>query len=179
MTQRPVTPAEAGPTTLEPVTRELLPLVERLWQLYRYDLSEFRDSHPDEDGLFKAGRLPTYLVEDDPGHAALLVRHGGRPAGLVLLGGLQTPPATIGEFFVVRSVRRSGVGHHVATEVMRSRPGPWLLAFQEENPRAARFWRRLAPELAGDTWSERRVPVPDKPWLPPDVWLSLEVAPPD
>lgn len=179
MTQGPGTPTAPGPTTLEPVTRDLHPVVERLWQLYRYDLSEFRDSHPDEHGLFTAGRLPAYLMDDDPEHGALLVRHGGTPAGFVLLGGLRTPPATIGEFFVVRSVRRRGVGHHVATEVMRSRPGPWLVAFQEENPKAARFWRQIATELAGDTWSEQRVPVPDKPWLPPDVWLTLEVTPTD
>jgi predicted acetyltransferase len=164
-------------TTLEPVTPELRPVVERLWQLYRHDLSEFRDSHPDEEGRFSAGRLPAHL-EGVGGRSALLVRFGGRPAGFVLLAGLEAPPATIAEFFVVRSVRRRGVGHLAATEVMRRTPGPWVVAFQEENPRAARFWRRVATDVAGDAWTEQRVPVPEKPWLPPDVWLSLEVPPP-
>jgi len=167
-----------GPTTVQPLTPDLLPVVERLWQLYRHDLSEFRDTLPDPEGLFMAGRLPAFL-SDDPGRRTLVVRYGGAPAGFVLLQGLASGPASIGEFFVVRAVRRRGVGHEVATEVMRARPGRWLLAFQEENPKAARFWRRVATELAGDTWTEQRVPVPDKPWLPPDVWLSLEVAPPD
>jgi predicted acetyltransferase len=166
-----------GDITLDPVTPALRPVVERLWQLYRHDLSEFRDSHPDEQGRFTDGRLPAY-VDGVGGRRALLVRYGGLPAGFVLLAGLDVPPATIGEFFVVRSLRRRGVGHQVATEVLRSRPGPWVVAFQEENPRAARFWRRVATDVAGDTWTERRIPVPDKPWLPPDVWLSLEVPAP-
>lgn len=163
--------------TLVPVTPELHPVVERLWQLYRHDLSEFRDSLPDAEGRFRVGPLAAYLAEQE-GRSALLIRYGEAAAGFVLLHGLAAPPATIGEFFVVRAVRRRGVGHQVATEVMRRRPGPWVVAFQEENPQAARFWRRVASELAGDTWTERRIPVPDKPWLPPDVWLSLEVPPP-
>lgn len=175
MTQPRATPTKPDPPTLEPVTADLHPVVERLWQLYRHDLSEFRDSHPGRDGLFTAGPLPAYLLRDDPDREALLVRHDGAPAGFVLLRGLQTPPVTLGEFFVVRSVRRRGVGHHMATAVMRARPGRWVIAFQEENPRAARFWRRVAADLAGGDWREERLPVPDKPWLPPDVWLTLEV----
>ena len=34
------------------------PVVERLWQLYQHDLSEFRHSSPGPDGLFQARRLP-------------------------------------------------------------------------------------------------------------------------
>lgn len=162
--------------TLEPATAAEQPLLERLWQLYRHDLSEFRDSLPDQEGLFRAGRLPAFL-SDDPERCALVVRYDGTPAGFVLLQGLVSGPPSIGEFFVVRAVRRRGVGHEVASRVLRERPGPWVLAFQEENPKAARFWRRLAAELAGDAWTEARVPVPDKPWLPPDVWLTLQVPP--
>ena len=162
---------------LVPVTPDLHPVVERLWQLYRHDLSEFRDSHPDEKGRFKDGPLAAYLAGED-GRSSLLVRYGGSAAGFVLLRGLETRPATLGEFFVVRSVRRRGIGHQVATEVMRRSPGAWVVAFQEENPRAARFWRRVATDLAGDTWTEQRIPLPDKPWLPPDVWLSLDVPAP-
>ncbi len=163
-----------GPA-LETVTPRTRPLLERLWQLYRHDLSEFRGMLPDEEGMFTPGPLPEYLVGEDPDRAAYVLRHQGRPAGFVLVRGLESPPAILSEFFVVRAVRREGVGHAVATRVMRRTPGPWVVAFQEENPRAARFWRRVATDLAGDTWTEERRPVPDKPELPPDVWLSLTV----
>ena len=136
-------------------------VLERLWQLYRHDLSEFRDSYPDDEGLFKAmpAEVSGYLVESDPGLA-----------GFVLLKG--EDPRRIAEFFVVRSYRRRRVGHDAAIEVLRRHPGRWEIAFQEENPKAARFWRRIAGEVAGegDNREERR-PVPGKPHIPPDVWL--------
>ena len=126
-----------------------------------------------QNGRFKAGRLPSFL--DQPDRSAYLVRVDGAPAGFVLLTHENDGPRSIGEFFVVRGVRRRGVGHEVATRVLRESPGPWIVAFQEENPKAARFWRRVATDVAGQGWSEERLPVPDKPWLPPDVWLSLLV----
>jgi len=39
-------------------------IVERFWQLFLHDLSEFRDSHPDEHGLFKRRHLERFLVDD-------------------------------------------------------------------------------------------------------------------
>jgi hypothetical protein len=62
-----------------------------------------------------------------------------------------------------------------AIEVLRRHPGRWEIAFQEENPGAARFWRGIATELAGDAYQEERRPVPGKPHIPPDVWLTFTV----
>ena len=56
-------------------------------------------------------------------------------------------------------------------------PGPWQIPFQEENVAAARFWRRVAAEVAVDGVDEKRRPVPGKPHIPPDVWLTFVVAP--
>jgi predicted acetyltransferase len=160
-------------TTLTPVTETTRPVIERLWQLYLHDLSEFRDTMPDEHGSFKAGRLPGYLVDDDD-HGAYLIGSEGKLAGFVLLRGLVHQPRTIGEFFVLRGVRRRRVGHEAAVTALREHPGAWEIAFQEENPGAARFWRRVATDVAGTTWREERRPVPGKPEIPPDVWLLLQ-----
>lgn len=163
------------PTTLERATPAQHPLIERLWQLYRHDLSEFRDSMPDEAGLFRSDRLGSYFA--DPDRECLVVRVPEGPAGFVLLKGLgEGQVRALGEFFVVRRVRRRGVGREAALQALARHPGTWEIAFQEENPAAARFWRRVAREVAGDAWTEERRPVPDKPWIPPDVWLTLEVG---
>lgn len=163
-------------TTLELVTPSLRPVVDALWQLYRHDLSEFRGMLPEDDGRFRAGPLPSYLDgPDDPDRCGYLVRHDDAPAGFVLLRGLESEPRVLGEFFVVRAARRQGVGYTAATEVMRRHPGRWEIAFQEENPRAARFWRRVATDLAAEPWTEERRPVPDKPHLPSDTWLFLRI----
>ena len=34
-------------------------------------------------------------------------------------------------------------------------------------------WRRVATAVAGDAWNEERRPVPNRPDLPPDVWISF------
>ena len=166
----------AAETTLHPVTADQHELMARLDQLYRHDLSEFRDALPDEDGQFRT-RLPDYLPEvPDPDRRAYLVRHDGVVAGFALIRGLVEPPRILGEFFVIRRFRRHGVGHAAVRELLRRHPGPWQIAFQEENPKAARFWRRVATEAVGSAFREELRPVPDKAWLPPDVWLFLDTA---
>ena len=162
-------------TTLELVTPPLRPVVEALWQLYRHDLSEFRVMLPQADGRFTDGHLPAYLDDPDGDRCGYLVLLDGAPAGFVLLRGLRSEPRVLSEFFVVRAARRHGVGYAAATEVMRRYPGCWEVAFQEENPRAARFWRYLAADLAAGPVTEERRPVPDKPHLPPDTWLFLRI----
>jgi predicted acetyltransferase/ADP-ribose pyrophosphatase YjhB (NUDIX family) len=145
------------------------PLVERLWQLYQHDLSEFRHSAPDVEGLFNAGRLPAY--RDSADRIGYLARLGDVPCGFALVRlGARRDRRVMGEFFVTRSARGLGRAAAFASEVIGRHPGPWAIPFQNENPRAAAFWRRLAAEVLRDV-SEEMVPVPGKQHLPPDVWL--------
>ena len=77
----------------------------------------------------------------------------------------------MGEFFVSRSARGRGVAAAFAGEMLSRHPGAWTIPFQNENPRAAAFWRRLAADVMVDV-SEQTIPVSGKAHLPPDVWLS-------
>ena len=83
----------------------------------------------------------------------------------------------MGEFFVTRSARGRGIAAAFARQVFARHPGPWAVPFQNENPRAAAFWRQLAPEVLVDV-SEKTFVVPGKPHLPPDVWLTGTFADP-
>ncbi len=146
------------------------PVVERLWQLYQHDLSEFRHSAPGPDGLFQAARLPAYAESDD--RVAYLARLGEVPCGFALVRlGVRHDRRTMGEFFVTRSSRGHGTAAAVAREVIGRHPGDWVIPFQNENPRAAAFWRRLAAEVLAEV-AETTLAVPGKPHLPPDVWLT-------
>ena len=147
-------------------------MLERLWQLYLHDLSEFRGSTPDEQGDFSRRRLTPYFDETD--RRAYLVYLDARPVGFAMVTGLGQGTKGMGEFFVVRGVRRGGIGRWVALQLLSRHPGRWEIAFQEENPGAARFWRGVAPLVAGERWSEVRRPVPGKPEVPPDVWITLD-----
>lgn len=165
-------PVEAAEnTTLHPVSPEMRPVVEHLWQLYRHDLSEFRGMLPEPDGLFPLRHLGSFY--DDPDRAAYLLVHESRPAGFAFVKGVQQEPRSVGEFFVVRAMRRRRLGRDAALELLRRHPGLWEIAFQEENPGAARFWRGTATEAVGDSWTQERRPVPGKPHIPPDVWITL------
>ncbi len=155
-------------TALQPITLGRRPIVARLWQLYQHDLSEFRGSMPDDKGRYRTDRLRRYLHDSD--RTGYLIRHGPQLAGFVLIRGLSEERRVLGEFFVVRAARRQGVGHAAAAAAIERHPGPWEIAFQEDNVVAARFWRRFA---AARPHREERRPVPDKPEVPPDTWLIL------
>lgn len=68
------------------------------------------------------------------------------------------------------------MGRHAARQLLSRYTGRWEIAFQEENPGAARFWRRLAVEVCPTGHREERRAVPGKPHLPPDTWLLLNEA---
>jgi predicted acetyltransferase len=160
--------SEVWPLRVDPVRADGWPLVERLWQLYQHDLSEFRHSAPGADGLFVPGRLAAYADGDGVGY---LARLGDVPAGFALVRGVTREQRLMGEFFVTRSARGHGTSAAFAREVLARHPGAWAIPFQEENARAAAFWRRLAADLLDDV-RENAFAVPGKPHLPPDVWLT-------
>jgi predicted acetyltransferase len=156
---------------LRELTSEEHEIAERFWQLFLHDLSEFRNSHPDEHGAFKRRHLEPYLVPDSD-RVAYLVYRSTRPVGIALVCGLSGEVRQFDQFFIVRSQRGTGVGQAAARETISRFPGRWEVAFQNENPSAANFWRRLAAEV-GTNVQERLQPVPNKPNIPPDVILSF------
>ena len=161
--------------SLAPVTEITRPVVERLWQLYRHDLSEFRGSLPDAAGAFHTRTLTPFLEGNADRRAHLFLRDG--PVGFALVARATSGPRVMSEFFVVRAARRQGLGRAAVDALFALYPGAWEIPFQEENAAAARFWRRVAAEVAADGVHEERRPVPGKPYIPPDVWLTLAVGP--
>ncbi|MGK5629932.1 GNAT family N-acetyltransferase [Streptomyces sp. URMC 123] len=158
---------------LRPATAELRPVIERLAQLYRHDLSEFLGHLPAADGTFGFGGLSLFF--DEPEREALLIQYGSASAGFVLTQPMPEGSTSISAFFVVRALRRRGVGRQAALRLLRSRPGAWAIAFQEANAGAARFWRGVATAAVGSAWHEetRPVPPPAPASLPEDHWILL------
>jgi predicted acetyltransferase/ADP-ribose pyrophosphatase YjhB (NUDIX family) len=172
----PIVVDAAWPLRVAPAGDDEWPVVEQLWQLYQHDLSEFRGSAPGPDGTFALGRLTAYRRRDD--RVAYLARLGDVPCGFALVRGAGRERRLMGEFFVTRSSRGRGVAAELARQVLAAHPGRWQIPFQNENARAAAFWRRVAADLLTDV-SERTIAIPGKSHLPDDVWLSGTATGPD
>jgi predicted acetyltransferase len=173
----------ASEFVLRPVTAETRPVIERLWQLYRHDLSEFRGTHgpegfrgslPDADGTFHTRPLAPFF-EDDADRAAYVFYDGPNAVGFAFVSHLTSEARLMSEFFVVRGLRGHGIARAAVDELFALYPGAWEIPFQENNVAAARFWRRVAASVAGENVREELRPVPGKPEVPPDVWLTLVV----
>lgn len=126
-------------------------VVGNLMQLYIHDFSEFWFDRPEgdveADGLYA---LPDNLNSywEDADRAALLLKVSDRLAGFALLNGHAHSGKPVdwnmGEFFILRKYRRSGVGTAAAQAVFGAFPGRWETAVARRNVAAQAFWKRLA-----------------------------------
>ena len=149
-------------------------MVERLAQLERHDLSKFRGYTPGADGVFAFDTLPSFFSEPD--RRAYLLYHGATLAGFTLTRGLPDGATSIVAFFIVRALRKQGVGHRAAQELLRTQPGRWAIAFQEENAGVPRFWRHVATAAVGSEWREGPTPPSAQPGTQRDTWLFLDTT---
>jgi predicted acetyltransferase len=126
-----------------------------LLQLYVHDFSEFLGTSPSEAGQFSYPALPLYWRE--AGRAAFLIRAADRLAGFALVAQgsrLSGDPAVsdLAEFFIVRGVRRTGVGRAAAHELFTSVPGVWEVRVIESNHPAQRFWQTVIEQYTRGTF---------------------------
>jgi predicted acetyltransferase len=132
-----------------------------LLHLYIHDFSEFLGTTPSEEGRFSYPALPLYWHE--AGRAAFFIRVAGGLAGFALVsqGSVMSGDPDVfdlAEFFVVRGVRRHGVGRAAAYELFRSVPGVWEVRVAEFNVPAQHFWRNVIEQYTGgrftfETWN--------------------------
>ena len=136
-----------------------------LWQLYMKDLEQFRNSVVQADGRYRDDRLRTYLAYEE--HWTFLIRRHGEMVGFALVRKSKPGTHVIGEFFIKSEFRRSGIGGRAVAEILKRFVGNWEIPFQNENSKAAAFWRRTIPELGYETTEIN---------LLDDVWLSFTNA---
>ena len=171
----PAGPRPPLPLVVRRATADDRPLLERLWLLFRHDMSRITGDLPRPDGSFRSERLGSALT--DPGWAAFTAFLGEAPVGFAFVRGLEGSPRVLNSFFVVAGARRSGLGSALAHEVLQAFPGRWEVAFQQANAGAVRFWRAVG--AAHDTgWTEELRAVPGPPDTPPDSWISFLVGVP-
>src|SRR5476649_2079830 len=135
-----------------------LAVVRNLFALYAHDMSEFVDVNVDDDGRFVIpASLATYFEGPEAAQRfPFLIRADGSLAGFALVRQIATEPATydMGEFFVLRKFRRSGLGRHVACSLFDRFAGAWEVRELPSNSAAQAFWRRIIADYTGDAFTE-------------------------
>jgi predicted acetyltransferase len=133
-------------------------VVRNLFALYAHDMSEFVGIDVEDDGTFAIPvRLASYW--DGPGpleRHAFLVRADGKLAGFALISQIGSDPVTwdVGEFFVLRKYRRSGLGRQVACTLFDRFAGHWEVRELPSNATAQAFWRRVIAAYTLDIFTE-------------------------
>jgi predicted acetyltransferase len=145
---------------LQAVSEADKPVLARLLELYRHDLSEFRPYELSAHGTFGYRYLDVYFLDDD--RRADFVTVDGELAGFVMTRHLGSRTSTIGEFFIVRRWRRRGVGREVAHQLFARSPGHWLVSFDDGNAAGRAFWPQVCSAVAFGTVDTRA--------KPPDAW---------
>lgn len=143
------TPADAG-------------LLANLLELYIHDVCDvFPAVELGDDGRFGYAPLPLYWSEPER-RFAYVIRYGERIAGFALAkrGSPVTPdPETldVAEFFVLRKLRRFGVGRAAARLLWQALPGSWTVRVAERNSRALAFWSEVVSDFTaggGSSWTQ-------------------------
>ena len=163
------------PVALVAVDRSHRAVLGNLGQLYRHDLSEAYGHLPNDDGTFNDRQMDRFLAGVDPEHRAWLITAAGRTAGFAMTIPAPDGGTSIAGFFVVRALRRTGVGREAAAQVIAMFPGRWSIAFQRYNPGVEKFWSLVATEAVGNQWDMRDGPVPEN--RPPDTWITFTTPP--
>ena len=147
-----------------------------LWQCFRHDLALTVSGLPYADGRYQARRLAAYPAPDRAGYLAWRPHPNtgeDAPIGFALVDGLGGERRSLDALWVAPVVRREGVGMRLALDVFARHRGPWSVAFQHDNDRAAAFWRRAADAAFGPgRWREDIRAVPGRPGVPPDHWIE-------
>ena len=139
---------------ITPATLEQQPVLSNLYQLYIHDFTDFLEQPLRKDGRFDYDPLSAYWAEPD--RFPFFVWVGEQLSGFALIkkGSHFSGRADVwdmADFFVVRGVRRKGVGCSVAKLIWQQFAGQWEIRVITTNVPAQHFWARAISQFTGKT----------------------------
>jgi predicted acetyltransferase len=159
--------AGADTVTLEPVTRETASVLVNLFELYAYEFSEHMPLRIKASGRFEI--TPSDAWWTDPNHYGYFIKLGEELAGFALVRtGSRVTEAPdvmdVAEFFVLRGVRRKGVGMSAAHALFRAFSRAWEIRVRRTNVDALEFWSRAAEAWVRQPVASSRFQVDGVDW---------------
>lgn len=136
-------------------------VVQNLFQLYAYDLSEYTEADVSTEGRFPIhgslleywSRSPAFWPPQWRG-LPFLLHVAGKLAGFALVREMGPGAYDMGEFFVLRRYRRAGVGRGAARKLFDALPGSWEVRQLPRNTPAQAFWRQVIAEHTRGNFTE-------------------------
>jgi predicted acetyltransferase len=134
-----------------PASRDDRTKLRNLMQLYLHDFSEVLQYAPDRDGSFSYPHLDAYWKDD--WRKPFLITADGHLAGFALVrtASVVTGSAEVAdmaEFFVVRGLRRQGVGRAAAHLLFGKFHGTWEVRVIDHYAAARSFWLSVINDAA-------------------------------
>jgi predicted acetyltransferase len=136
-------------------------ILRNLMQYYLYEFSQSPESKLGGRGQIQYHYLDRYWIEPD--RFPYLVWVNGGLAGFVLLRrgtyfpehlGKEQRAMLVAEFFVMKDLRRRGVGSQAAKELFSRFPGRWEIAQETSNLAGQAFWRTVINRYCGGEFKE-------------------------
>lgn len=140
---------------LEPITSENASVLNNLFELYAYEFSEQLPLQIKASGRFEITPGDAWWTRED--HFGYLIKAGIELAGFALFrtGSRVTgmpDVMDVAEFFVLRGIRRRGIGMSAVHALFSTFPRTWEIRVRRTNVAALEFWSR-----AVEGWVRQRV----------------------
>jgi predicted acetyltransferase len=133
------------------------PALQRMLELYQYELSDIWDQDLDAHGEY--GYVLDRFWSGD-GCSAFVATVSGHYAGFALADGavkVGTSGHWMDQFFVLKKYRRGGLGATLARHVFDALPGHWEVGQMPDNLAAQAFWRRVITDYTKGSHTEHAI----------------------
>ena len=125
-------------------------LIRNLYQYYAYESSDWEQEDVEGDGRFYIHDEHLARYWQDPQWSANLLLVDGYIAGFLLIEGSEIPgldALELADLFILKRYRRKGIGRAIATQVLFSGEGTWLVRFYDQDEVSQAFWRTVLDNL--------------------------------
>jgi predicted acetyltransferase len=129
-----------------------MPTVLNMANLYRYDLSEFMAWSVEADGMHRCYGLEDYWKHNN---LPFIIYVDNELAGFLLVETFTEDASRdyeIGEFFILRKFRRSGIATKVCLELFDRFKGRWVVSQLAPNKPAIDFWHKILSLYSEDSY---------------------------
>lgn len=133
------------------------PALQRMLELYQYELSDIWDQDLDAHGEY--GYVLDRFWSGD-GCRAFVATVSGHYAGFALVDGAVKVGKSgywMDQFFVLKKYRRSGLGVALARRVFEALPGSWEVGQMSGNLAAQAFWQHVIADHMKGAYTEHAI----------------------